>query len=213
MKSNFAGSPGKDGGRFDEPIAIVGVGGIFPGAPSLADFWRLIQEGRDACGPVPAGRWILASAAIVNSVPGNPDTVFSQRGCFIDSFERDLDIPGFRPEAAASLDPNFHLLLHAGRSAFSGVRKDSLDLSRVGIILGNLALPTDGSSALCDEVLAPLYGREVFGGNAPGTSAAAHLCGNPLNRYVTGLPAGLLARALGLGGGGYTLDAACASSL
>ena len=213
MKSNFAVSPGKDGGRFDEPIAIVGVGGIFPGAPSLADFWRLVEEGRDACGPVPAGRWILDSAAIVNSVPGNPDTVFSQRGCFIDSFERDLDIPGLRPEAAASLDPNFHLLLHAGRSAFSGVRKDSLDMSRVGIILGNLALPTDGSSALCDEVLAPLYGREVFGGNAPGTSAATHLYGNPLNRYVTGLPAGLLARALGLGGGCYTLDAACASSL
>ena len=33
------------------------------------------------------------------------------------------------------------------------------------------------------------------------------------NRYVTGLPAGILARALGLGGGCFTLDAACASSL
>lgn len=30
---------------------------------------------------------------------------------------------------------------------------------------------------------------------------------------MTGLPAGLVARALGLGGGSYTLDAACASSL
>ena len=35
----------------------------------------------------------------------------------------------------------------------------------------------------------------------------------PLNRYVAGLPAGLLAQALGLGGGSCTLDAACASSL
>src|SRR5207244_6376780 len=35
----------------------------------------------------------------------------------------------------------------------------------------------------------------------------------PLNGYAAGLPAGLLARALGLGGGTYTLDAACASSL
>src|SRR4029079_5732622 len=34
-----------------------------------------------------------------------------------------------------------------------------------------------------------------------------------LNRYVAGLPAGLLARGLGLGGGSFTLDAACASSL
>ena len=36
---------------------------------------------------------------------------------------------------------------------------------------------------------------------------------HPLNRYVAGLPAGLLAKALGLGGGSFTLDAACASSL
>ncbi|MEK7747036.1 MAG: polyketide synthase, partial [Elusimicrobiota bacterium] len=36
---------------------------------------------------------------------------------------------------------------------------------------------------------------------------------HPLNRYPAGLPAGLLAQALGLGGGAYTLDAACASSL
>ena len=34
-----------------------------------------------------------------------------------------------------------------------------------------------------------------------------------LNRYVAGLPAGILAQALGLGGGNVTLDAACASSL
>ncbi|HNW36127.1 MAG TPA: polyketide synthase, partial [Candidatus Ozemobacteraceae bacterium] len=36
---------------------------------------------------------------------------------------------------------------------------------------------------------------------------------SPLNRHAAGLPAGLLARALGLGGGATTLDAACASSL
>ncbi len=35
----------------------------------------------------------------------------------------------------------------------------------------------------------------------------------PLNTRVAGLPAGLLAKGLGLGGGAYTIDAACASSL
>src|SRR5262249_4559400 len=34
-----------------------------------------------------------------------------------------------------------------------------------------------------------------------------------LNRYVTGLPAGVVAQALGLSGGCWALDAACASSL
>ena len=36
---------------------------------------------------------------------------------------------------------------------------------------------------------------------------------HPLNRHATGLPATLLAKALGLGGTAFTLDAACASSL
>src|SRR5207249_5691923 len=36
---------------------------------------------------------------------------------------------------------------------------------------------------------------------------------HPLNRFVAGLPAGVLAKSLGLGGGSFTLDAACASSL
>src|SRR5208283_259750 len=36
---------------------------------------------------------------------------------------------------------------------------------------------------------------------------------HPLNRHVTGLPAELLAHALGFGGAAFTLDAACASSL
>src|SRR5262249_26321121 len=44
-------------------------------------------------------------------------------------------------------------------------------------------------------------------------SRGAHSSVHPLNRHVPGMPATLLARALRLGLGGYTLDAACASSL
>src|SRR5262249_22313653 len=36
---------------------------------------------------------------------------------------------------------------------------------------------------------------------------------DPVHRHVAGLPAGVVAQALRLGGGSYTLDAACASSL
>lgn len=210
MKSKSAVSPGTDAGRFEEPIAIVGIGGVFPGASTLEDFWRLVEAGRDSCRPVPAGRWILDPSSIQGSVPGTPDTVFTARGCFVDTFETTASIPGLPPGTAESLDPNFHLLLQAGRAAFAGARMACVDLSRVGVIVGNLALPTDGSSALCEEVLTPLYRQAVFPDRR---QEAARLRGNPLNRYVTGLPAGLLARALGLSGGAYALDAACASSL
>src|SRR6185295_4964797 len=159
---------------------------------------RLIDEGRDACRAVPAGRWVLDARAIAGQTPGAPDTVLTDRGCFIED-----------PTLAGELDPMFQLLLRAGQAAFAAARTDGLERSEVGVILGNIALPTTGVSALCDEILLPLFEQKVFG-RAQGRPAFGT---SALNRYVTGLPAGLLARALGLGGTCYTLDAACASSL
>src|SRR5205085_4682440 len=69
-------------------------------------------------------------------------------------------------------------------------------------------LPTETASALAREILGRTLEEQVLG-----RSLAPAQPTEPLNRYVTGLPAGILARALGLGGGCFTLDAACASSL
>ncbi|OGA48742.1 MAG: hypothetical protein A3G25_13125 [Betaproteobacteria bacterium RIFCSPLOWO2_12_FULL_63_13] len=185
------------------------MGGIFPRAPALADFWKLVEQGRDTCGPVPAGRWLLDPDLIRNAVPGSADAVSTDRGCFIEGFSADPSALGSPRELGASLDPAFHLLAHAGRTAFAQARTDTLDLSRVGVIIGNIALPTAGSSSLCNEVLAPLLEQRISGRAGP----RRKLESNALNRYSTGLPASLLASALGLGGGSYALDAACASSL
>ena len=161
------------------------MGGVFPGASSLDDFWRLIEEGGDACGPVPAGRWLLDPATIRSAVPGAPDTVLTDRGCFIE----DASLGG-------ELDPAFQLLLRAGQAAFAAARVANVDRGAVGVVLGNIALPTSAASALADEILAPLYQQRIFGD----ARRKPALTTNPLNRYVTGLPAGLLARSLGLGG-------------
>ncbi|MFA7061507.1 MAG: beta-ketoacyl synthase N-terminal-like domain-containing protein, partial [Pedobacter sp.] len=110
-------------------------------------------------------------------------------------------------ELLAGLDPLFHLLLHAGKQAFDNGITEPLDRSRVGVIIGNLVLPSEKSSLLAQKWLGRTFEEKILGRSLdqPGV--------DPLNRYVAGLPAGLLARCLGLGGGGCTLDAACASSL
>ena len=239
--------------KFGQPIAIVGLGGIFPGSPTLEAFWENLRTARDTAREVPEGRWSLHPEEVLDPRGPMPDKVYTTRACFIEGFALDaagLDLP---PDLLGSLDPMFHLLLHAGRQAWRDARTEAVDRQRVGVIIGNIALPTESVSAFAEEVLLPVFEAKLFGeglvagterepgsagfqtccvadfqvGGAANSSGATKVpaaagleaCGTGagpafgLNRYVAGLPAGVLARALGLGGGAFTLDAACASSL
>jgi len=105
------------------------------------------------------------------------------------------------------LDPMFRVALRAAQMALADGLPETLDRDRTGVIFGNIVLPTDAASALALETLGRSF-AERLGQVGPEPDAT-----EPLNRYVAGLPAGLVAHALGLRGGSYTLDAACASSL
>src|SRR5262245_8498759 len=188
----------------DTMIAVVGLAGRFPGAGSDLDkFWSNVRGGVDWSGEVPAGGWLLLPERGHGPGGPQPDAVVSTRGYFLDPFAPDLtgfDIPG---EFVASLDPLFHLVLDVGGRAWRSCRTTALDRRKVGVVLGNICLPTDRSNDLCREYLGGPF-REALP-KSPKT--------HPLNRYVAGLPAGVLAKALGFGLGTFTLDAACASSL
>ncbi|NIQ97243.1 MAG: hypothetical protein GWN87_26015, partial [Desulfuromonadales bacterium] len=75
--------------------------------------------------------------------------------------------------------------------------------------IGNLALPSEASSTMARDFLGRSFEERLLGAEYHSQLPAVA----PINRYVAGLPAGILAKALGLGGTCYTLDAACASSL
>ncbi len=180
-------------------IAIVGIGGLFPDAPELAQYWELIKNGRTAVREIPAGRWQVEPHQVYDPEVGKPDHVYSTRGCFL------AETPNL-PELAG-LDPLFHVLVTAGRRAFDDAKTDQLDRARIGVIIGNLALPSETSSILARNWLGRSFEEQVTG------QASDPIPTSPLNRYLAGLPAGLLAQHLGLGGVTNTLDAACASSL
>ncbi|HBA86619.1 MAG TPA: type I polyketide synthase [Geobacter sp.] len=190
-------------------VAIVGIGGIFPDAPELTTFWENIRSAKSSAREVPAGRWALPAETAFDPEAGKPDHVYSKRGCFIESIPPLSELSGLsiEPKIADDLDPLFHLLLHAGKRAFDSAVTATLDRSRVGVIIGNLALPSEKSAELSRCLLGRTFQEKLLG------HAGDEVMPNALNRYVAGLPAGLLAAALGLGGGCSTLDAACASSL
>lgn len=189
-------------------VAIVGIGGIFSRSPALEHFWANVRDGMDTARDVPPGRWLLAPEHVYQ--PGNPapDRVYSRRGCFVDDWQ--LDPEGLNVDRAllAQLDPLFHLALHAGRQAFQGAVTSRLDPMRVGVILGSIALPTETTSKLARDILGRTFEEKLVGAAPPPVEPV-----HPLNCFVTGLPAGIVAKALGLGGTCFTLDAACASSL
>ncbi|MCU0703705.1 MAG: hypothetical protein MUF18_06990 [Fimbriiglobus sp.] len=180
-----------------EPIAVVGLAVRFPGSgPDLDLFWRNVATATDCSREVPPDRWVLPPARCIDPRPARPDSVPHARGYFLDDFTPDLTGLDVSAELVRQLDPLFHLVLDVGGRAWRTANTHHLDRRKAGVILGNICLPTEKANALA---------RKYLGGE----TNAVH----PLNRYVAGLPAGLLAKALGLGGGAFTLDAACASSL
>ena len=192
-----------------QPIAIVGAGGIFPGAPDLPDFWKNISGGICSAKDVPSGRWILPDSEAFDPQKGAPDKVYSLKGCFIENFKLDPAGLELRESFIERLDPVFHLALHAAKQAFFDAQHKNINRARTGVIIGNIVLPTDASSALARETLLPAFENAAFGKSLTPLKAKT----DPLNRCVAGLPGGVIARALGLSGGSFTLDAACASSL
>ena len=83
-------------------------------------------------------------------------------------------------------------------------------------MLAAIALPTDATSEITSQILGAAFERNLFKDLTPGKANADRTSfsrAQALSGRVTSLPGAILARALGLGGGTYTLDAACASSL
>ncbi|MGD9323657.1 MAG: beta-ketoacyl synthase N-terminal-like domain-containing protein [Desulfobacterales bacterium] len=197
-----------------KPIAVVGMAGLFPGADNIEIFWQNILNGMDACAEVNPGRWRVAPDMMYHPKP-QPDKAYSKRCNLITDFK--FDPAGFDidPNLLVTLDPLYHIVLQVGKDAVNGIPQTSLNRRRTGVVLAAIALPTDATSEITHQILGAAVEEKLF--HDPGHT---HLDGHTalsraqyLSSRVTSLPAAILARAFGLGGGTYTLDAACASSL
>jgi PfaB family protein len=190
--------------RSIERVAVVSMGGLFPNANSLDEFWNHVRNANDCSSEPPLGRWLIPPQKAKDPRLGMPDRVYSTRGYFLKPFQAETRGLDLRNVPLEELDPIFHLALHIGNSAFLTAQTRQIDRQRCGVILGNIALPTEKSSEYARQILGDRFGTWF-----PKPLRPVH----PWNRQPAGLPAALLARALGFGLGGYSLDAACASSL
>ncbi len=193
------------------PIAVVGMAGLFPGAPDLNTFWQNIINQVDTACDTPADRWLVEPQEIYD--PNfRPDKTFSKKACLIHDFKFDPAGIDLDEELLNALDPLYQMVLHAGRDALSDCVTASLNKKKVGTILAAIALPTDASSAVTRKIQGTSFEEKLFGHIV--SDRHKHLSREQcLAARVTSLPGAILAEVLGLGGGSFTLDAACASSL
>ncbi|MFD7716825.1 acyltransferase domain-containing protein [Streptomyces sp. NPDC059814] len=166
-----------------EPIAIVGIGCRFPGGPDPSAFWRLLTEGRDAVGPVPAARRELLGDAV-------------RWGGFIDGIDRfDPLFFGISPREAVQMDPQQRLVLELAWEALedAGVAPQSLVGSDTGVFM----------ASCWGDYAALAHYRGPDSQITPHTATGMH----------DGIIANRVSYVLGLQGPSMAIDAACAGSL
>ena len=114
-----------------EPVAIVGAGCRFPGAPNLQAFWQLLRDGQDAITEVPLSRW---DASLDNT---SIRTI--QWGGFLKQIDEfDPKFFGISPREAINMDPQQRLLLEVCWETLenAGLSVDKLADSQSGIFIG-----------------------------------------------------------------------------
>ncbi len=137
-----------DGGA--EPIAIIGLAGRYPGAEDLDAFWRLLVEGREAIGEVPAERWdwrpLWADDAERAERTGG---INARWGGFLTDADA-FDPYFFRipPAEAALMDPQERLFVETAWHAFESAGHVPRRLRRAGQRTGVFAGVTTLSHAL-----------------------------------------------------------------
>jgi PfaB family protein len=201
-----------------EKIAVIGLSCLFPDAPTPDQFWENLISGKDSKSPATAQEMGADPALFYDPVRGRMDKSYYLQGGYIRNFKFDPQGYALPSEFLESLDDLFKWSLYVARQALvdSGQAQNQALLDRTGVILGHLCLPTKSSY----QLVSSLYTRGIGAalgelldierlqlGQQSLTTTAPH------NILVAGYPAALLAQALGLRGGNFSLDAACASSL
>ncbi len=121
-----------------EPIAIVGIGAIMPGALNKDEFWSNIKEGKYCITEIPASYWDYK--LFYSPDHKAEDKLYSKIGGFIpQSFKFNSLKYRIPPQIAKQMDTVQHLAIETTRMALedAGYDKKEFDHNRTAVIIGN----------------------------------------------------------------------------
>jgi acyl transferase domain-containing protein len=214
-----------------EPLAIIGIGCLFPKAAGPGFYWANIKNGVDCIGDVPPSHWDPAD--YFDEDPKRADMTYARRGGFLDPVDFNPLEFGIAPRDIEATDTTQLLGLVAAKQALADAGvvladgpgdngKRRTDRNRVSVILGvtgtlELVLPLGArlghpkwkramkAAGIADEQIEDAADRIAESYVPWQENSFPGLLGNVV--------AGRIANRLDLGGTNCVVDAACASSL
>ncbi len=124
--------------RYEEPIAIVGIGCRVPGgANSARSYWDFLCAGKLGISEVPADRW--DGDLLYDPEPGKPGRTVTKWGGFVPGLaDFDNTFFGVSPREATAMDPQQRAMLHVTWEALedAGLPPERLAGSRTAVYVG-----------------------------------------------------------------------------
>jgi PfaB family protein len=198
-----------------EPIAIVGQSCVLPGALNPKELWDNIAAGKNLLSTVPEGYWRTAPNLVMPASPKktDKDITWCDQGGYVKGFESVFSPDGFAmpKEKIENHGTLVHWLLHTAREALNDAGYQSAKGINAGIVFGNLSYPSPAMAEFAESIWLDAQADDFFEGRA--RQLANVKKPHAINRFMSGLPAHIVARALDIKGGAFAIDAACASSL
>ena len=192
-----------------EPIAIIGQGCLLPGCFTPQDLWQMVYDNKVNITEAQPDAWRVNLKEVLTQ-PGDVSSLnksWNSQGGYVTRFEEYFNSKSFEIESniVERLDPVFKWSFYAAQAALKDAGYAGHDLrKKTGLIMGNLSYPSRSFSKLFEETHLEQLFPEWKNPEKPTDS---------INRFMSGLPAILTSKALGLEGDSFALDAACASSL
>ncbi len=205
------------------PVAVVGVGALFPGSVDAEGFWKNILAGTDLIGDIPAERWRVDD--YFDSDASRPDKTYARRGGFLSKTPFDVMRYGVPPNLIEATDTSQLLALIVAQQVLDDAARGQftdMDREKMSVILG----VTSGQELMIEmasRLQRPVWVKTLREMGMP-EDEVQQACDRIADHYVDwqegtfpgllgNVVAGRIANRFDLGGTNCVTDAACASTL
>ena len=204
------------------PIAIVGLGALFPGSTDASGMWRDIVAGKDQLTEIPKAHWLIDD--FYDADPKAPDKTYARRGGFIPEVAFDPLEHGMPPNVIPATDTSQLLGLIVAKQlledATHGHFPDALR-ERTSVIIG-ITSAQELLVEMGSRLQRPIWVRALREHGLP-EDEVQKVCDRISGSYTPwqentfpgllgNVVAGRIANRLNLGGTNCVVDAACASA-